>query len=140
MSPELPELLAVTKLKLAQKIAAAATLLAVVVFLFAGGSRVSMWQLSTSDSGGLDLSRLRGESPRFKLEGGEYGAVVRSEVAPEGARYVGECTDWGRTTAVSVGILLAGCVVTFLLGLMPLPKSGSAGHTGQLPPGDAPPP
>jgi len=93
-----------------QKLAVSATLLAVAVFLFAGGCQVDMWQVGGNE-------------------------VVRSASRPEYGAHVGRCMDLGRTMAVFSGILLVGGVATFLLGLMPARRSGTPGDAGRLPPG-----
>lgn len=85
-----------TKLNLAQKLSVSATLLAVAVFLFAGGCQTTNWQDRWGDS---------------------------------------KCMDGGRTIAVSIGILLVGGVVTFLLGLIPVRMSGTPVDASRLPPG-----
>ena len=83
------------KLNLTQKFAVCATLIVEAVFLFAGGCQVRMWQLKFYDH-----------------------QVIRSANPPPYAFPAGACMDWGRTIAVAIGILLAGGVATFLLGLI----------------------
>jgi hypothetical protein len=76
-------------MNLAQKIAIAVTLLAVAVFLFVGGHRVRYWDTTVSR---LVDGRI------------EYGHQVAY-------------TDWQRTYADIVGILLVGGAATLLLGI-----------------------
>lgn len=86
-------------LTLIQKLAVSVTLLVVAIFLFAGGCQVAMWSKYN-------------------------GTIVRCAGKPYGAAsQVGTCMDWGRTLAVTVGILLVGGVATFLLGLMSARKA-----------------